>query len=182
LRDRGCTAHLHVAGDGPMGPQIRDQVRRLGLDRMVTLHGPLSQDAVQDLVRRAAVLAAPCVIARSGDRDGLPTVLLEAMAMGTPVVATPVTGIPELVRDLDTGLLAPEGDPFALADRIARLLDDPELRLDLAEAGRRLVERQFDVDVQAGQLRALRSGSAVAADLLSPAVCAVASNGRTEVG
>jgi len=97
------------------------------------------------VISEAAVLAAPCIVGEDGNRDGLPTVLLEAMALGTPCVATPVTGIPEAVQADVTGLLVPEADPSALATAIARLLDDPPLRRRLAENARALVEREFDV-------------------------------------
>jgi glycosyltransferase involved in cell wall biosynthesis len=96
-------------------------------------------------VRAAAVLAAPCVVGLDGNRDGLPTVILESLALGTPVVATPVTGIPEAVLDGDTGLLVPENDTVALADAIDRLVEDADLRCRLAEQGRRHVEERFDV-------------------------------------
>jgi glycosyltransferase involved in cell wall biosynthesis len=98
------------------------------------------------------------VTALDGDRDGLPTVLLEAMATGTPVIATPVTGIPEVVIDGETGLVVPESDPYALANAIERLLGDPTLGARLARAARALVEEQFDVRRQAAALGALRLG------------------------
>ena len=107
--------------------------------------GPLSRDVVNERIRRAAVLAAPCVVSPNGNRDGLPTVLLEAMAIGTPCISTPVTGIPELVRDGDTGLLARERDPQSLADTLLRLLDDRPLGLELATHARRRIESDFDI-------------------------------------
>ena len=107
---------------------------------------------------RAAVVAAPCVHAADGDRDGLPTVLLEAMAMGTPCVSTPVTGIPEAVEHDVTGLLVPERDAYALADAIHELAGDPALRLRLAVAARRRIEDVFDRRVQASELARLRAG------------------------
>jgi glycosyltransferase involved in cell wall biosynthesis len=107
------------------------------------------------MMRRAAVLACPRITGRDGNRDGLPTVLLEAMALGTPVIATDVTGIPELVRDGDTGLCVTEGDPVALADGLARLLGSHDLRLKLAAAGRRAIERDFDITANAAVLRSL---------------------------
>jgi colanic acid/amylovoran biosynthesis glycosyltransferase len=101
------------------------------------------------------VLAAPCVVGLDGNRDGLPTVILESLALGTPVVATPVTGIPEAVLDGQTGLLVPEGDAVALADALDRLVDDADLRCRLAEQGRRHVEERFDSRTNTKRLRAV---------------------------
>ena len=101
------------------------------------------------------MLAAPCVVSPDGDRDGLPTVLVEAMAVGTPCVATRVTGIPEIVRDESTGLLVDERNPRALAAALDRLLTDAPLRVRLATAGRALVERSFDARRNAEQIRRL---------------------------
>jgi glycosyltransferase involved in cell wall biosynthesis len=85
------------------------------------------------------------VIARDGDRDGLPNVIQEALALGTPVISTDVAGIPEVVRDEETGLQVPKHDPPALAAALERLLDDSALRCRLAVAGRRLIEEEFDI-------------------------------------
>jgi glycosyltransferase involved in cell wall biosynthesis len=105
------------------------------------------------LVQDAAVLAAPCVVGADGNRDGLPTVLLEAMALGTPCVSTDVTGIPEVIRDGETGLMVPQRDPSALAAAIGLLLEEPDLRVRLADMARPLVEAEFDVNRNAAQLR-----------------------------
>src|SRR5207244_7861855 len=96
-------------------------------------------------MQNAAVLAAPCIIATNGDRDGLPNVIQEALALGTPVVSTDVTGIPEVVRDGETGLQVPQHDPSALATAIERLLLNRALRVQLATGGRRLMEAEFDI-------------------------------------
>ncbi|MCY7397898.1 MAG: glycosyltransferase, partial [Sphingomonas bacterium] len=104
-------------------------------------------------LQNAAVFAAPCVVATDGDRDGLPTVVVEAMALGTPCVTTDVTGLSEIVRDGETGLRVAQRAPEALADALARMLDDKALRVLLAENARRQVERDFDVDRNAAELR-----------------------------
>ena len=101
------------------------------------------------------MLAAPCVVGADGNADGLPTVLLEALALGTPCVSTRVTGIPEAVRHGETGLLVEPGDAEGLADALQLLIGDGALRERLATAGRRLAETEFDARAQARVLRAL---------------------------
>ncbi|HET6550510.1 MAG TPA: glycosyltransferase, partial [Solirubrobacter sp.] len=110
LARSGRRFRCELAGDGPLAGELRARA-----EGPVRFHGALPQREVRDLVAGAAVLAAPCVVASDGNRDGLPTVLLEAMALGTPCVATRVTGIPEAIRDGSTGLLVPERDAGALA-------------------------------------------------------------------
>ncbi len=144
LRDRGQSVRLDLVGGGAEEPALRVRAARLGLTDLVTFHGPLTQAETREIIRGGAVLAAPCVVGADGNRDGLPTVILESLALGTPVVATPVTGIPEAIIHGRTGLLVPETDPVALADALESLLGDPELRCELADAGRRHVQEHFD--------------------------------------
>jgi glycosyltransferase involved in cell wall biosynthesis len=155
----GRPVRLDLVGTGPCEADLLAQVQRLGLERHVRLLGALPQGRVRTVVQGAAVFAAPCVVAADGNRDGLPTVLLEAMALGTPCVATPVTGIPEVVYDGATGLLVPERDPSALAAALTRLLDDGTLRAQYARKARALIERDFNVHGQAAALRALFAGT-----------------------
>ena len=115
--------------------------------------GPKPQSEVITKVQEACVFAAPCVIGQDGNRDGLPTVLLEAMALGTPCVATDVTGIPEVVQHNKTGLQVPQNNPRALAETLECLLTDVELRVKLATQARILIEKEFDVKQNALQLR-----------------------------
>ncbi len=153
---------LDLVGTGPCEPDLRAQAARSGLSASVRFHGALPQGRVRRLVQSAAVLAAPCTVAADGNRDGLPTVLLEGMALGTPCVATPVTGIPEAITDGVTGLLVPERDPARLAGALRRLLDDGALRTRLAQAARSRVEADFEVHRQAAQLRDVFAGAASA--------------------
>ncbi|GAB3452643.1 glycosyltransferase [Kineococcus endophyticus] len=164
LRAAGDPVRLVLAGSGRLETSLRERARDLG--DAVEFAGALPQHEVAALLRRAAVFAAPCVVAPDGDRDGLPTVLLEAMALGTPVVSTPVTGIPEAVLDGITGTLVPEADPVALAAALRRLLDDPELGRRYARAARTRVEQFFDVRTQAARLRDL--STAVSTAVASP--------------
>jgi colanic acid/amylovoran biosynthesis glycosyltransferase len=154
-RGRGRELRCRIVGTGAEGPRLRRLVSQHGLEGSVDLVGPLPQDGVRDELRRATVMAAPCVVGADGNADGLPTVLLEAMALGTAVVSTPVTGIPEAVQDGVTGRLVPERDPHALADALLALLDHPDERAQLATAARRHVEARFCSTRQAAQLRSL---------------------------
>jgi glycosyltransferase involved in cell wall biosynthesis len=152
LADRGRDFEGRILGSGLLEPQLADRIRRQGLLGRVVLAGNRPQAEVVEELRSAAVLAVPCVLACDGNRDGLPTTLLEAMALGTPCVATDVTGIPEVLRDGATGLMVPQGDARALADALERLLDDPDERVRLATAARRRIEADFEVHRNAALL------------------------------
>jgi len=155
LRDRGLAYRCDIVGTGPLELALRALMQRCGLEDRVQLLGLRPRSEVVAHIRDAAVLAAPCVIGSDGDRDGLPTVLLEAMALGTPCVSTDVTGIPELLQGDESGLVVPQHDPAALAAALERLLTDPALRVRLATCARRRVEAEFDIRRTAGQLRAV---------------------------
>lgn len=155
LAGRGRLFRCEIIGGGDLQPDLCSQIERLGLTGLVEMLGPLPQSEVIRHVQGAAALAAPCVVGRNGDRDGLPTVLLEAMALGTPCVSTDVTGIPELVRHEETGLLVAQRDPAGLAAALERLLVDPGLRVELAAEARRLIEAEFDIHRNTAQLRAV---------------------------
>jgi glycosyltransferase involved in cell wall biosynthesis len=134
------------AGGGPLAGDLREQARRLGIADRVTWHGAQDRDFIFSLLQRADLFVLPSRLARSGDRDGLPNVLMEAQAFAVPVLATDVSGIPELVKHAKTGWLVPERDPNALAEAIRCLMDDGELRLRLARAGAIAVRKEFSSD------------------------------------
>jgi glycosyltransferase involved in cell wall biosynthesis len=161
LRAEDVRFRCLIVGKGELAPDLQALISALDLEQCVELAGPLSQEALLELFPRASVVAAPCVVGSDGNRDGLPTVLTEAMALEIPVVATPVTGIPELVEDGRTGLIVPERDPAALAAAIRRLIEETETARRLAEAGRERVERDFDLRVNVAELRTLFEGAAV---------------------
>lgn len=155
LAERGCAFRCQIIGTGPLEKDLRSQIQELGLQNWVAIVGPRPQNEVFQQVQQAAVFAAPYVIGRDGNRDGLPTVLLEAMALGTPCVATDVTGIPEVIREGETGLLVPQRDPAALATALERLLTQPALREQLAQPARQLIEAEFDIHRNTASLRTL---------------------------
>jgi glycosyltransferase involved in cell wall biosynthesis len=152
---RGLSFRCRIVGAGPLRDELEARIDAAGLDSSVELVGPRPQAQVIQEMGQAALLAMPCIVGQDGDRDGLPNVIQEAMALGTPVISTDVTGIPEVVRDGETGLQVPQHDPAALAVAIERLLADPELRVQLASGARRLIEQEFDIHRNTERRRAI---------------------------
>ena len=146
LRQRGQAFTCELVGYGEEQAALQAQIARLGLASQVRLVGKLAREQVIACYARAAVYVQPSRIAADGDRDGIPNVLLEAMAMGLPVVASRVSGIPELVGDGVNGLLVEPDEPAALADAITRLLEQPALCADLGCRARTTVTELFDND------------------------------------
>ncbi|MDO5092553.1 MAG: glycosyltransferase [Propionibacteriaceae bacterium] len=143
---------MDLAGAGELHDELAAQIERLGLADRVRLVGPLTQSEVSELVHRAHVFVAPCVLAADGNLDGLPTVVLEAMALGTPVVATAVSGLPEVVRDGETGVLIDPSDVSALAQALTEVAEGKLPLTQLARNARALIEEQFNSRRQAAQL------------------------------
>jgi len=157
LRARGAVFRCEIVGGGVLESALQEQLQRLELGDIVKLCGPMSQSDVKMKIREARLLAAPCVHAQDNDRDGLPTILLEAMALGTPCISTPVTGIPEVLSHDETGLMVAERNEIELADACERLLSDQQLCESLVRAGRRMVEQKFDIERNTAQIRAFFS-------------------------
>jgi glycosyltransferase involved in cell wall biosynthesis len=155
LARTGHTIRCEIVGEGELEPALRDRIASLGLGDIVRMPGPRPQREVIEGLRSARIFAAPCLVASDGNRDGLPTTILEAMASGAVCISTPVTGIPEVVRHRETGVLVPSGDPQALAATIRDLLASTEERRRIASAARTLIDGAFDSRVTAAQLRAL---------------------------
>jgi glycosyltransferase involved in cell wall biosynthesis len=119
------------------------------------MEGALPQDRLATLMGTSFAAILPCIVAQSGDRDGLPTVLLEAMARALPVITTTVSGGPEIVEEGRTGLLCQPGDPAALADAIEAMLARPEEARQMGLAGRARAESLFDLHRNVARLHAL---------------------------
>jgi colanic acid/amylovoran biosynthesis glycosyltransferase len=153
LRRGGTTFKARIVGTGPEERGLRALIEQLGLEDCVEMLGARPRVDVIQFMKSARLVAAPCIVGDDGNRDGLPTVLLEAMALGAPCVATPVTGIPEIIRDGSTGLLVPEKDPTALAEAMKRLLTDRTLAMKVSREGRTLMERDFDIHKNTAVMR-----------------------------
>jgi len=147
--------HCSLIGEGPLRPELERLVASLVLSQQVTLTGALPHAEVIERLRGASLCVVPSVVAQDGDRDGLPNVILEAGALGVPLVATAVAAIPEFVQDRATGRLVPQGDPAALAEAILETWQQPQAAAMRAQAARRLVEEQFDLSANVRQLAAL---------------------------
>jgi glycosyltransferase involved in cell wall biosynthesis len=155
LADREVDFECQIVGDGPRRRALEARITRQGLHGRVRLLGPVSQAEVLRLYQQSAIFALPCVRTPRGDQDGLPYVLVEAMACGLPVVTTPVAGIPELVTDAVTGFLVQERDPAGLARALEVLIRDTALRQQLGWRARETIVTRFDVRQSAAQLAAL---------------------------
>jgi glycosyltransferase involved in cell wall biosynthesis len=155
LRDRGLRFRCLVYGDGPKRAALESLVQELGLAEVVALPGAILQDELVNVYRQASVFALPCQVLDNGDRDGLPNVLVEAMAMELPVVSTMVSGVPELVDSGVNGLLVPPRQTMELADALETLLRDAGLRRRMARAGRARVVAEFEVGRNTQRLLAL---------------------------
>ncbi len=155
----GHRLQVRIAGGGVLAGNLADRITAAGLKDTVTLLGPQPQHEIGELLRWADVFAAPCVIGADGNADGIPTVLLEAMAMGVPTIASSVTGIPEVVQSGTTGILVTPGSIPDLVQALSTVAAPGYDRAGIAARARRLIECNFDSRNQARQLRSLPAGS-----------------------
>jgi glycosyltransferase involved in cell wall biosynthesis len=152
LAERFTDVELSIVGDGPLKASLQALAVSLGIGGRVHFLGPRPYPEVLGLMRKAAMLVLPSVRAGDGRVEGLGMVLLEAAATGLPTIGSRIGGIPEGVIDGETGFLTPERDEEALAKRMARLLDDRDLRLAMGAKARALIEGRFDLRRQTAQL------------------------------
>ena len=145
LRQRGIEFRCVIIGDGYERKKLTDLVMTLGLTGTVEMPGYLSLAELRGWYYRATVFVMPSVISAQGETDGLPTVVIEALASGLPVVGTQTASIPEVIRDGVNGFLVPAGAPELMADRIQTLLQREGLRERFGSEGRRLIEREFSL-------------------------------------
>jgi glycosyltransferase involved in cell wall biosynthesis len=155
LRDQGVAFHCRLVGDGPQRAALARSIRRASLESVVELTRWLPPAELSALFSRATLFVAPSRVVDAGDRDGIPNVVIEAMAAECPVVSTRVSGIPEAVAHEVTGLLVPPDDPAALADAVGRLISDEVRRQTLGAAGRERVKERFDLSRSSERLAAL---------------------------
>lgn len=155
LRSRGHSFQCLIIGEGPLEETLRAQIAEADLGQYVELTGPQSQAEIAKCLAHATVFALPCTREADGGMDNLPTVIMEAMAAGLPVVSMPLAGIPEMVEDGVNGVLVAERNPTALADAIERLLGNPEEARSLGDRGREIAREKFSIETSARQLQQL---------------------------
>lgn len=152
LRERGVDFVCRLVGDGPDEAALRTQVMEAGLADAVHFEGRKTRQEVIALLEATDVVVAPSVPSRDNRREGIPVVLMEAMGAGVPVIASDLSGIPELVEHEVSGLLVPPGDVAAIAAALERLANDSTLRARLGQGGREKVLREFDLAKNAARL------------------------------
>jgi colanic acid/amylovoran biosynthesis glycosyltransferase len=135
-----------IVGDGLLRGELQNLIEELGAGSRIHLLGWKRQDEIVRLFEDSDILLAPSVTGRNGDEEGIPNVLMEALARGLPVLSTHHGGIPELIQDGKSGLLVPERDVKALAEKLRVLVDNRERWPAMGEAGRKFVEEHFDID------------------------------------
>jgi colanic acid/amylovoran biosynthesis glycosyltransferase len=159
LSERGKSFRCEIVGEGPLERELHEEIARLDLQDCVELPGPKPQTEIREHLAVASVFVLPSVIDPEGGMDNLPTVIMEAMAAGLPVVSTSIGGIPEMVIENETGFLVPPGDLAALASAIERVVDDRSLAQELGNAGCERAQRLFSIDKNVRELYALLPGS-----------------------
>ena len=155
LLKRGVRFTCIIAGDGSCRDALAKLVGELGLAQNVLFTGWQSQEETRSRLREASVFALPSRRMRDGDRDGIPNIMVEALALGTPVVTTTASAASEVIRDAVNGLLVPPDDPAELADALAKALSAKDFSLRIAKAGRLTAEEHFDGAKNIEQLEAL---------------------------
>jgi glycosyltransferase involved in cell wall biosynthesis len=155
LKAQTVNFECQIVGGGPLEAHLRELIQNYGVTDCVQLTGPQPQEQVRALMQHAAVFVLPCVVAQDNDQDGIPVVLMEAMAFERPVISTPLSGIPELVQEDVNGLLVSSGSAEALATGLRRVLADKALARRLGQAGRKTVAESFNVEHSAQQLATL---------------------------
>lgn len=157
LKQKGLRFRCQIVGGGDddYAVKLKNLINSLNLNDTVSLYGAVTQEELRTIYQQATAFALPCLVVDNGDRDGIPNVLVEAMAMSVPVISTDISGIPELIDDQVNGLLVPEKNAEAMASAIEKLLVDAELRSRLGKAGRARVCKDFDSQVTTLELKDL---------------------------
>jgi glycosyltransferase involved in cell wall biosynthesis len=155
LAKGGKSFRCEIIGEGPLENELRAQIEQLDLQNRVALSGAKPQREVRQRLAAASVFVLPSVVDAQGGMDNLPTVIMEAMATGLPVISTNISGIPEMVVQNETGFLVQPGDAVALSGAMEKIIDDRQLTQKLGQAGYKRVQELFSIEKNARDLCAL---------------------------
>lgn len=158
LRARERDFRCRIIGEGPLEETLRARIAAAGLEKNVELTGPQTQVQIAKRLAHATIFVLPCTHEADGGMDNLPTVIMEAMAAGLPVISTPLGGIPEMVEPGVNGELVPERDPETLCAAIERFLNDPQRARTFGNRGREMAREKFSIEASARQLQQLFAG------------------------
>lgn len=153
LQSGGRRFRCEIIGEGPLESKLRDQIANAGLTEEVKLLGPETQTQIALRLAHATIFVLPCIHEQGGGMDNLPTVIMEAMAAGLPVISTPVGGVPEMVENGTNGFLVPEHDPAAISSAIEYLISNPEQARRLGDRGREIARDKFSIETSVRALR-----------------------------
>ena len=145
LLDEGVALEYRIAGDGPRRQELEDTAAQLGLQSVVQFEGAVDRDRVVEILRDADILVAPSVVAESGQTEGVPNVLKEAMACGVPAIGTRVGGVAELIEHGTNGFLVPQRDADAIADCVRTVLDQQDSLPEVLGRAREAIEKEYDL-------------------------------------
>jgi len=170
LRDKGVNFTCHLAGEGKYQTRIENEIRQNGLEDHIKLYGACTQAQVRELLMASDIYVLASTPTRQGAREGIPVSIMEGMAVGLPVVASNISGIPELVENGLSGFLTPPKDVNALAQSIGALIEDDELRRRMGAAAREVILKDFDLECNARQLiQMFQKASLPAPESIDPA-------------
>lgn len=178
LQESGLDFVCDIVGEGPLRASLEAQIARSGIGARVRLAGAKPQGEVAEMMKQASLFVLPSIVAPDNQMEGIPVALMEAMAASRAVIATAISGIPELVEHGETGLLVDANNPERLAAAIRTAIEDPELRRRLGAAGRRVVEERFDLHENVRSLLEWLDGMNPPGDV----DCAALRGGRTRLG
>ena len=155
LKPRGRPFICEIIGEGPLEAALQAQIVSEGVESCVKLVGPQTQSQIALRLSHATIFALPCTREKGGGMDNLPTVIMEAMAAGLPVISTPIAGVPEMVEHDSSGILVPQHEPGAISAAIEYLIADPQKARRFGDRGQQIVREKFSIEASARALRAL---------------------------
>ena len=158
LKSHGLRFRCEIIGEGPLEAMLSAHIRDLQLTDCVQLLGPRTQGEIAQRFRAATMFVLACTTEADGGMDNLPTVIMEAMAAGLPVISTPLAGVPEMVEHGASGELVPQRNPVALASAIERLLADPAAAARLGARGREVAAQKFSIEANVRRLAQVLDG------------------------